>query len=55
MASSSQNLETRQTLSQRPILSQQQLRFVKMLELNAPELEEAVERELEENEALEEK
>lgn len=55
MASSSQNLETRQTLSQRPILSQQQLRFVKMLELNAPELEEAVDRELEENEALEEK
>lgn len=55
MASSSQNLETRQTLSQRPILSQQQLRFVKMLEFNAPELEEAVERELEENEALEEK
>ena len=50
-----QNLETRQTLSQRPMLTQQQLRFVRMLELNAPEIEEAVERELEENEALEEK
>jgi RNA polymerase sigma-54 factor len=34
-------------------LTQQQLRYTKMLELNAPELDEAVERELEENEALE--
>lgn len=33
-------------------LSQQQLRFVKLLELNAPELDEAVERELEDNPAL---
>lgn len=50
-----QNLETRQTLAQRPILSQQQLRYVRLLELNAPELDETVERELEENEALVEK
>ena len=34
-------------------LSQQQLRFVKLLEYTAPELEEAIERELEENPALE--
>lgn len=33
-------------------LSQQQLRFVKLLELNAPELDEAVEQELEDNPAL---
>lgn len=33
-------------------LSQQQLRFVKLLELNAPELDETVERELEDNPAL---
>lgn len=33
-------------------LSQQQLRFVKLLEYNAPELDEAVERELEDNPAL---
>ncbi len=33
-------------------LSQQQLRFVKLLELNAPELDDAVERELEDNPAL---
>jgi len=35
-------------------LTPQQLRFVRLLELNAPELEEAVKRELEENVALEE-
>ena len=34
-------------------LSQQQLRFTKLLEYTAPELEEAIERELEENPALE--
>ncbi len=33
-------------------LSQQQLRFVRLLELNAPELDETVERELEDNPAL---
>ena len=42
------SLETRTTLR----LSMQQLRFVKLLEYNAPELEEAVDRELEENPAL---
>lgn len=34
-------------------LTQQQLRFVKLLELSAPELEEAVEMEIAENPALE--
>lgn len=34
-------------------LSAQQLRFVKLLEFNAPELEDAVEREIEDNPALE--
>ncbi|MDE5874696.1 MAG: hypothetical protein K2H15_03540, partial [Muribaculaceae bacterium] len=43
------NLDMRQQLR----LSAQQLRFVKLLEFNAPELEEAVERELEDNPALE--
>lgn len=33
-------------------ITEQQVRFVRMLELNAPELDEAVERELEENPAL---
>lgn len=42
------NLDQRQTLR----LSAQQLRFVKLLEFNAPELEEAVEKELEDNPAL---
>lgn len=42
------NLDQRQTLR----LSAQQLRFVKMLEFNAPELEEAVEKELDDNPAL---
>lgn len=46
----SQSLELTQKLGLR--LSQQQLRFVRMLELNAPELDEAVERELEDNPAL---
>lgn len=47
---SAQNLELTQKIGIR--LSQQQLRFTRMLELNAPELEEAVERELEDNPAL---
>ncbi len=47
---SSQNLELTQKLGIR--LSQQQLRFTRMLELNTPELEEVVERELEDNPAL---
>lgn len=46
----SQNLELTQKIGTR--LSQQQLRYVRMLELNAPELDEAVERELEDNPAL---
>lgn len=43
------------TLEQKTVmrLSQQQLRFTKLLEYTAPELEEAIERELEENPALE--
>lgn len=43
------------TLDQRTVmrLSAQQLRFVRMLEMTAPELDEAVERELEDNPALE--
>ena len=43
------------TIEQRPVLrlSLQQLKFVKLLEFNAQELEEAVDRELEENPALE--
>lgn len=47
---STQNLELTQKTVMR--LSQQQLRFTRMLELNTPELEEAVERELEDNPAL---
>lgn len=46
-----QALTLEQRLSMR--LSAQQLRFVKLLEFNAPELEEAVERELDDNPALE--
>ncbi|MDE7180138.1 MAG: RNA polymerase factor sigma-54 [Muribaculaceae bacterium] len=46
----SQNLELTQKTVQR--LSHQQLRLVRMLEMNTPELEEAVERELEDNPAL---
>ncbi|MDE5868657.1 MAG: RNA polymerase factor sigma-54, partial [Muribaculaceae bacterium] len=49
----SQNLHLEQT--QRLALSPQQIRFVKLLEMNAPELEETVKKELEENIALEEK
>lgn len=45
-----QNLKLDQRIGIR--LSQQQLRFVKLLEYNAPELDEAVERELEDNPAL---
>ena len=48
---SDQSLTLDQRLSMR--LSAQQLRFVKLLEFNAPELEEAIERELEDNPALE--
>ncbi|MCM1376841.1 MAG: RNA polymerase factor sigma-54 [Clostridium sp.] len=44
-------LEQRQRLR----LSQQHLRYVKMLELNAPEFDEVVERELDDNPALESK
>lgn len=47
---SSQSLELTQKIGIR--LSQQQLRFVRLLELNAPELDDAVERELEDNPAL---
>lgn len=46
-----QRLEINQHIGQ--FLTQQQLRFVKLLEMNTPELEEAVERELESNPALE--
>lgn len=48
---SDQSLALDQRLSMR--LSAQQLRFVKLLEFNAPELEDAIERELEDNPALE--
>lgn len=44
------NLSQEQRLQQR--LSPLQVKYVKLLELNAPEVEEAVERELEENPAL---
>lgn len=46
----SQNLELTQKTGLR--LSQQHVRFVRMLEMNSPELDEAVERELEDNPAL---
>lgn len=49
--SNSQNLRIDQKLQTR--LSLQHLRFAKILELNTPELEEAVDRELESNPALE--
>ncbi len=48
---SDQSLSLDQRLTMR--LSAQQLRFVKLLEFNAPELEEAIDRELEDNPALE--
>ncbi len=51
MEKSRQNIAIEQRLTQR--LTQQQLRFVKMLEMNAPELDEEVEREMEANPALE--
>lgn len=51
MAQESQGLHLEQ--KQRLRLSQNQLRFVRMLELNAPELDDAVSRELEDNPALE--
>lgn len=51
MEKSRQNIAIEQRLSQR--LTQQQLRFVKMLEMTAPELDEEVEREMEANPALE--
>lgn len=50
MSRHSQNLELTQKTGMR--LSQQQVRYTRMLELNAPELDEAVERELEDNPAL---
>lgn len=42
-----------QQLRQQTRITQQQIRFVRMLEMNGPELEEAVSRELDENPALE--
>lgn len=48
---SNQNLALDQRLTMR--LTAQQLRFVKLLELTAPELEDAVDKELEDNPALE--
>lgn len=48
---SGQSLSLDQRIGMR--LTAQQLRFVKLLEFNAPELEEAIERELEDNPALE--
>lgn len=45
-----QNLSIDQRIGMR--LSQQQLRFVRLLELNAPELDDAVDKELEDNPAL---
>ena len=48
---SGQSLSLDQRLTMR--LSAQQLKFVKLLEFNAPELEDAIERELEDNPALE--
>lgn len=45
-----QRLDIEQRTVQR--LSQQQVRFVRLLELNAPELDDAVEREMEDNPAL---
>lgn len=50
MANHDQSLQQTQQISLR--LSAQQLRYVKLLEYNAPELEEAVDRELEDNPAL---
>ena len=46
-----QELRLQQKINQR--ITQQQLRFVKMLEMNAQEVDQAVDQELEENQALE--
>lgn len=51
--SNSQSLSQKQTQRLTTRLSQQQLRFVRLLELNAPEFEEAVDQELQSNPALE--
>lgn len=51
MEKSRQHLATEQRLTQR--LTQQQLRFVKMLDMSAPELDDEVQREMEANPALE--
>lgn len=51
MEKSGQNIAIEQRISQR--LTQQQLRFVKMLEMSAPELDDEVQREMEANPALE--
>lgn len=48
-----QNSSLTMTQRQRQFLAQQQIRLARLLELSAPELEEAVERQLEENPALE--
>lgn len=50
MEENGQRLGMEQRLTQR--LTQQQLRFVRLLDMNAPELDDAVERELEANPAL---
>lgn len=47
-----QNLDTRQDIRLGIRISRQQVRFVKLLEMNSPELDEAVERELADNPAL---
>ncbi len=49
----SQSLTQNQTQRLATRLSQQQIRFVRLLELNAPEIEEAVDQELQSNPALE--
>lgn len=51
MGKQGQHLEMEQRLTQR--LTQQQLRYVKLLEMSAPELDDEVEREMEANPALE--
>lgn len=51
MENNRQHLATEQKLSQR--LTQQQLRFVRMLDMSAPELDDEVQREMEANPALE--
>ncbi len=50
MKKSGQHLQQEQRLAQR--LTQQQLRFVRLLDMSAPELDEAVQREMEANPAL---